>query len=143
MTNISRALASLVCLVFLATGCGKAGVDDTPDADVMGSGFSQTGRASYYGVGDGFHGRRTANGEIFNAYGFTAAHKTLRLGTCLSVTNLDNGKKTKVRVNDRGPYAGGRILDLSYGAAKAIGMVSSGTAQVRIEGVSCSTTASL
>jgi rare lipoprotein A len=143
MKNISRALVSIAFALLAATGCGKGDSDEGAEAEVLGGRFTQTGQASYYGVGDGFHGRRTANGEIFNAYGFTAAHKTLRLGTCLVVTNLGNGKKTMVRVNDRGPYAGGRILDLSYGAAKAIGMVSAGTAQVRIESVSCSTTASL
>lgn len=122
----------------LATGCGKVDVGLEMDADVSSIGFAQTGMASYYGVGDGFHGRRTANGETFNAYGLTAAHRTLRFGSCLMVTNLYNGKKVKVRVNDRGPFSGGRILDLSYGAAQAVGMVSSGTARVSIEGISCS-----
>ena len=134
-------MMSFACALVATTGCGKLELGIESDSEVMGSGFSQTGIASYYGVGDGFHGRRTANGETFNAYGLSAAHRTLRFGSCLLVTNLYNGKKAKVRVNDRGPFSGGRILDLSYGAAKAVGMISSGTAQVRIEGVSCSASA--
>jgi rare lipoprotein A len=134
----------VAALVSFAAGCGQVDVgldmNGESDAEVNSVGFAQTGMASYYGVGDGFHGRRTANGETFNAYGLTAAHRTLRFGSCLLVTNLYNGKKVKVRVNDRGPYSGGRILDLSYGAAQAVGMVSSGTARVSIEGVSCSST---
>jgi rare lipoprotein A len=78
--------------------------------------------ASHYGVGDGFHGRRTASGEVFNAYALTAAHKTLRFGTQLRVTNVRTGKSVVVRINDRGPYAHGRGLDLSYAAARAIGL---------------------
>lgn len=89
--------------------------------------------ASWYGVPDGFHGRRTANGETFNAYGRTAAHRSLPFGTRLRVTNLRNGRSVVVRVNDRGPYVHGRDIDLSQGAAAQIGMISSGTAPVRIE----------
>lgn len=126
-------------LAFLATACGPAVEQEiSNDADILSSGgFSQTGDASHYGVGDGFHGRRTASGEVFNAYGMSAAHRTLKFGTCLLVTNLGNKKTARVRVNDRGPYSGGRILDLSYGAAKVLGVVSSGVARVRIEKVSC------
>lgn len=91
----------------------------------------QSGVASYYGHGDGFHGRRTANGEIFDAYGrMTAAHTTMRFGTKLRVVNRANGRSVVVRINDRGPYVGSRILDLSYVAAKELGMLSSGTARV-------------
>ncbi|TDR32975.1 septal ring lytic transglycosylase RlpA family protein [Hydromonas duriensis] len=91
----------------------------------------QTGVASYYGPG--FHGRRTANGETFNMNAMTAAHRTLPFGTKLKVTNLNNGQSTIVRVNDRGPYVGGRIIDLSVAAAKQIGSTTSGTAQVKLE----------
>ena len=94
----------------------------------------QTGVASYYGPG--FHGRRTANGETFNQNAMTAAHRTLPFGTKLKVTNLANGQSTIVRVNDRGPYAGGRVLDLSVAAAKQIGSTHSGVAKVKIEVVS-------
>ena len=90
-----------------------------------------TGEASYYGPG--FAGRLTANGERFNPSELTAAHKTLPFGTTLRVTNERNGKSVVVRVNDRGPYAGNRILDLSQGAASEIGMIASGTARVRID----------
>ena len=87
------------------------------------------GVASYYGKG--FHGRRAANGEIFNMNAMTAAHKSLPFGTRLQVTNLSNGKSVIVRIQDRGPFIRGRVLDLSFAAAKAIGMVHSGTAKIR------------
>ncbi len=90
-----------------------------------------TGMASWYGPG--FHGNYSANGEVFNQYALTAAHPNLPFGTLVRVTNLDNGRSVVVRINDRGPYAGGRIIDLSMGAAHAIGMVSSGVAQVNLE----------
>lgn len=91
------------------------------------------GKASYYA--DFFHGRRTANGERFNMHALTAAHKSLPFGTILKVTNLDNNKSVMVRVNDRGPYVRGRVLDLSLGAAKIIGMTGKGVANVSIEPV--------
>jgi rare lipoprotein A len=90
-----------------------------------------TGQASWYGPG--FDGGRTANGESFNQYAMTAAHKTLPFGTQVRVTNLNNGRSVVVRINDRGPYAGGRVLDLSKGAATQIGVISSGVAPVRID----------
>lgn len=124
-----------ISLLLIAVGCGRQ--PNSTESDLSSTPFSQTGMASYYGVGDGFHGRRTASGEIFDAYGMTSAHRTLKFGTCLIVTNMYNGKKTKVRINDRGPYSGGRILDLSYGAAQAIGMVSSGTARIRMDAANC------
>ena len=86
--------------------------------------------ASYYGVGDGFHGRPTANGEHFNAYGRTVAHKYLPFGTRLRVTNQHNGATVVVRVNDRGPYIHGRDLDLSYGAFSQIASPSRGEIKV-------------
>lgn len=89
--------------------------------------------ASWYGVPDGFHGRRTANGEIFNAYGLTAAHKTLPFGSRVKVTNLNNGRSVVVRITDRGPFVAGRVIDLSQGAAGQIGMLSTGTAPVRLQ----------
>ena len=83
------------------------------------------GISSYYGTD--FHGKLTANGEVFDMYGLTAAHKTLPLNTIIRVTNLSNGKNLIVRVNDRGPFTRGLHLDLSRGAAKAIGLRSTGT----------------
>lgn len=94
-------------------------------------GATQTGVASWYGPG--FHGRRTANGEIYNQYDLTAAHQTLPHGTRLRVTNLSNGRIVLVRINDRGPFVDDRIIDLSYTAAQSIGMIGPGTAPVRIE----------
>lgn len=91
----------------------------------------QEGVASYYG--EDFHGRKTANGEIYDMYAMTAAHRALPFNTRVLVTNLDNGKKVTVRINDRGPFVEGRIIDLSYGAARKIGMVGPGTARVRLE----------
>jgi len=93
------------------------------------SNFVQEGIASWYGPG--FQGRKTANGERFNTHDFTAAHKTLPFNTILKVTNLDNEKFTVVRINDRGPYVRGRIIDLSQAAKTEIGM--GGLAKVRIE----------
>ena len=92
-------------------------------------GASFSGRASYYGPK--FHGRMTASGEAFNMYELTAAHRTLPFGTILKVTNLANGKSVTVKVNDRGPFKKNRVLDLSYAAAKKIGMVQSGTARIK------------
>jgi rare lipoprotein A len=86
--------------------------------------------ASYYGHGDGFHGRTTANGELFNGHGITAAHKSLPFGTRLKVINPANGKSVIVRINDRGPYVTGRGLDLSYGAFSRIAHPGQGVASV-------------
>jgi len=92
--------------------------------------FYQKGKASWYGRE--FNGKVTASGEKFNMHQYTAAHKSLPFGTILTVKNISNGKTVKVRVNDRGPYRGNRIIDLSYGAAKEIGMVSTGELLVGI-----------
>ncbi len=91
----------------------------------------QTGVCSYYGKK--FHGRKTANGETFDMYAMTAAHKGLPFNTQIKVTNLKNNKSVIVRINDRGPYIGKRILDLSYGAAREIGLGRSGVGKVTIE----------
>lgn len=91
----------------------------------------QVGLASWYG--EYHHGRPTASGEVFDMAQLTAAHRTLPLGTRLRVTNLENGRTVRVRVNDRGPYVDGRVLDLSHGAARMLDMVERGVAPVRIE----------
>lgn len=93
-------------------------------------GYWEKGPASWYGKQ--FHGRITANGEVFNMFAMTAAHKTLPMNTILLVRNLENGRQALVRVNDRGPFNKGRILDLSYRAAKKIGMVDNGIAPIEI-----------
>ena len=91
----------------------------------------QIGIASYYGRK--FHKKRTANGEIFNMNKVSAAHKTYPLGTKVKVTNMKNGKSIKLTINDRGPYVKGRIIDLSYKAARKIDFVNQGTTKVRID----------
>lgn len=96
--------------------------------------FKQTGIASWYG--HQFNGRKTANGDRFDMNALTAAHRSLPLSCFIRVTNKDNGKSVVVKVNDRGPYAGNRILDLSYGAAQQLGIVSKGMGNVTIERVS-------
>jgi rare lipoprotein A len=90
----------------------------------------ERGDASWYGPG--FHGRRTASGERYDMHAMTAAHRTLPFGTLLEVRNLDNGEVTRVRINDRGPFKRGRILDLSYAAAKDLEMIGPGTARVEL-----------
>jgi rare lipoprotein A len=92
---------------------------------------SQTGIASWYGPG--FHGKATASGIIYDQNGLTAAHQTLPLGTRVMVTNLETGSSTEVTINDRGPFAKGRIIDLSFAAGKALGMINPGTIPVRVE----------
>ncbi len=96
--------------------------------------FYQKGEASWYGPG--FNGKKTASGEIFDMNKLTAAHKKLAFGTKVRVTNLNNNKSVIVRINDRGPYKKGRIIDLSKKAAEKIGLVQSGVAPVKIEIVS-------
>lgn len=92
---------------------------------------SQIGYTSYYA--HKFHGRPTASGEIYDMNGLSAAHRELPLGTIIRVTHLGNGKSVVVKVNDRGPFVEGRILDLSLGAAKKLDMVNEGVARVKIE----------
>lgn len=95
--------------------------------------YQATGIASWYGTK--FHGQATANGESYDLYGMTAAHKTLPLPSYVRVTNLDNGKTVILRVNDRGPFYSDRIIDLSFAAAKKLGYAESGTARVQVEGI--------
>jgi len=96
-------------------------------------GFTEEGIASWYG--NKFHGRKTSNGEIYSMYGMTAAHKNLPIPSYVRVTNLDNGRQVVVRVNDRGPFHQGRVIDLTYAAASKLGFVKRGTAPVRVEAV--------
>lgn len=103
--------------------------EDIPDV----SRFKQTGRASWYGKH--FNGRRTASGERFNMHAMTAAHKTLPLASYVRVTNTSNQKSVVVKINDRGPYVRGRVIDLSYAAARELGLQASGTGHVKIQGL--------
>lgn len=95
--------------------------------------YQASGTASWYGTK--FHGQATANGEAYDLYGMTAAHKTLPLPSYVRVTSLDNGKSVILRVNDRGPFYSDRIIDLSFAAAKKLGFAESGTARVKVEGI--------
>ena len=98
--------------------------------------FSQSGKASWYGPG--FHGRKTSNGERFNMNALTAAHRTLPLPSYVRVTNLSNNKSIIVRVNDRGPFRGNRVMDLSKGAAKQLGFLGAGMANILISSLDAS-----
>ena len=117
MTRPSRSLAVTTVVLGYALGAVSAPAEETQPI--------QTGAASWYGPG--FHGKRTANGETFNTHALTAAHKTLPFGTQLRVTNERTGRSVVVRINDRGPYAGGRVIDLSKAAADAVGILGVGT----------------
>lgn len=94
-------------------------------------GFVEQGIASWYG--NKFHGRKTSNGEIYSMYGMTAAHKNLPIPSYVRVTNLNNGRQIVVRVNDRGPFHQGRVIDLTYAGATKLGFIKQGTAPVRVE----------
>lgn len=118
-------LAGGVLAVGLALVAACTSTLRQPDGEVL-----ERGVASWYGPK--FHGRTTANGERYDMNGLTAAHPSLPFGTELLVRNLDNGRTCRVRVNDRGPFVGGRILDLSYGAARELDMIGPGTARVEL-----------
>lgn len=121
---MKRQLLFILLLIFLATSCHRKMV---PGASVSGS---ETGMASYYS--ESYNGKKTANGEIYHSSDYTAAHKTLPFGTKVKVTNLNNGKSVKVRVNDRGPFIAGRIIDLTRTAAQKLDMVTAGVVKVKI-----------
>lgn len=123
-----RALGIVALLVI--SGCSVPAAK-VPPPPLPESRVSQTGIASWYGPG--FHGKATASGEIYNQDDMTAAHQTLPLGAKVMVTNLENGSAAEVLVNDRGPFAKNRVIDLSYAAAQSINMVGPGTALVRID----------
>lgn len=109
----------------------KLSSSEQPTQDTKQQKSGKRGLASWYGPG--FHGGRTASGESFNSNGLTAAHRSLPFGTKVKVTNLNNGRSVVVRINDRGPHSGGRLIDLSAGAARLIGVVRSGVAPVLLE----------
>lgn len=108
-------------------GCAFTTAVSPAKADSLGCAY-----ASHYGVGDGYHGQRTASGETFNAYGLTAAHRSLPFGTKLRVTDATTKKAVIIRINDRGPYVHGRVVDLSYGAFAAITNPGKGVTKVCI-----------
>ena len=138
LSNLVLAVALVAILFFSEVACSpapkyraKGSRKQRTTRSVPTSGAYQIGGASYYAKK--FHGRKTANGEIFDMYAMTAAHRKLHFGTKVRVTNLTNGMSVVVRINDRGPFIKGRIIDLSYGAAKKIGLVQSGVAKVKLE----------
>ncbi|MCW2783322.1 MAG: rare lipoprotein [Marmoricola sp.] len=124
--------AALLCALFTMPAAAQGFLAGVVSIDVtMARDRGEVCIASQYGVGDGYHGRRTASGEKFNTYALTAAHRTRRFGSYVTVTNLANGRSVAVRINDRGPFVRGRCIDLSRAAADAIGM--GGLARVRVE----------
>jgi len=132
-----RRARAIVASLALVLGCTTHRSAPLPAPPPSSAATSQVATASWYGPG--FHGRRTASGERFDANALSAAHPTLPFGTHVRVTNLANGRCVRVRVTDRGPFAPGRSLDVSYGAARALGMVGRGTARVRMEVENAST----
>ncbi|HEY1754229.1 MAG TPA: septal ring lytic transglycosylase RlpA family protein [Bryobacteraceae bacterium] len=128
------AAAALIAVsLVLAAGCGRRVTARVPVAPARPApvGWSETGIASWYGIP--YDGRHTSSGEIFDMHALTAAHRTLPFNTWVEVTNLQNGKRVEVRINDRGPFVGGRIIDLSMGAAEKIEMVRAGIVKVRLK----------
>jgi rare lipoprotein A len=130
-------LLGAVLLAALGAGCASRPAPPPPAAPsappvAAESGAFEEGVASWYGGKDGFEGKPTASGEIYDGNQMTAAHRTLPLGTWIEVRNLDNGRTARLRVNDRGPFVKGRILDLSRAAADALGVIGPGTAPIRL-----------
>lgn len=152
---MKRALLFLIPLIFFFAGCAEKRPPEPPAVPVPGAttavpptqrpyrvmgktyyplpssqGYEETGIASWYG--GKFHGRKTSNGETYDMHEVSAAHKTLPMNTMVLVENLDNGSEIVLRINDRGPFVKGRIIDLSFNAAKQLRMADKGTAQVRV-----------
>jgi rare lipoprotein A len=119
-------LVGLAMTMLFEVRAVEARVKARPAANV-----TQVGKASWYGPR--FHGRKTANGEIFDQHAMTAAHRRLPLGTIVAVTSLDTGRTVKVRINDRGPYVRGRIIDLSRAAARKLGLIGQGVGRVKVK----------
>ena len=149
ITNITL-LATYVALLINLSGCARTGESHSPVPKKVirtvgrpeikpppvithpqNIGDVQYGMSSYYA--EQFHGKRTANGEIYDMFGISAAHQTLPLNTIVTVTNLENNKVLTMKINDRGPFIKGRILDCSYGAAVKLNIIRKGTAMVKIE----------
>jgi len=131
LTGLQRccSLSALVAVLLLIQGCGKRTHTRIPPAPHAGD--TQTGIASWYG--EPYHGRRAANGEIYDMNGLTAAHRTWPFETMVRVTNLSNRREVDVRITDRGPFVDDRIIDLSRAAAERIELIRPGTARVRLQ----------
>jgi len=137
LSNLSRALLLILTIILIDctsapryTTSGRRG-KSTKAVSLSKVGMTQKGISSYYA--EKFHGKLTANGEVYDMYGISAAHQTLPLNTIIRVTNLENRKSIILRINDRGPFVKNRILDCSYGAALKLGFVKKGTTKVKIE----------
>ncbi len=128
---VAAMIAGLACADSAALGTPEPDYASPPHLLLEHAIYIEDGKGSWYGRWH--HGRETASGERYNMYQMTAAHPTLPLGTVVRVTNLATGKKIKVRINDRGPYCQGRVIDLSAAAARALGITKKGTARVQIE----------
>lgn len=126
----NRVLLLLMCMMAMVA-CHRKTAPSGSDELGSGKRRTETGNASYYA--DKFIGRPTASGEKYNANAYTAAHRKLAFGTKVKVTNVANGKSVVVRINDRGPFVSGRIIDLSKAAAQKIGLIAAGVAKVKIE----------
>jgi len=136
----------LLFILPIVFSCGKKGVDSYPSYEQKPSsgyvteGSTQIGLASWYGIEE--HNRYAASGERFSKHDYTAAHKTLPMGTVVRVTNLENGRDVIVKINDRGPFVGDRIIDLSHAPAISIDMIQKGVVRVKVEVVSTPSTRS-
>lgn len=126
-TRIFKAI-TLLLFAFFLTGCENS---KSSEAGIDTGSYFQRGIASWYG--GKYHNKKTASGEIFNKNEMTAAHKELAFNTWVEVSNLDNGRRTRVRITDRGPYVEGRIIDLSERAADEIGIKTAGLAEVTLK----------
>ncbi len=131
-SQVMRVVAALMLIasLLLVSGCGRKKRKKLPMPPVDLHGYVEEGVASWYG--HPYHGRAAANGEIYDMEQLTAAHRTLPFGTWVRVENLDNGKDVTVRINDRGPFIDGRIIDLSHAAAKQIDLIGPGVTRVRL-----------
>lgn len=142
---MSNRIILLLLIIPAAFSCARKGVesarippDSRPSGGYVEEGYTQVGIASWYGIEE--HNRYAANGERFSKHAYTAAHKSLPMGTVVRVTNLENGRDVLLKINDRGPFVAGRIIDLSHAAARSIGMVDKGTVRVKVEVVSTPST---
>jgi len=128
-----RVMGLVFSLMIIAAACGPSKKEIRyepfdPGKKIL---YREVGLVSWYG--EEYHGRKTANGEIYDMYAMTAAHRTLPFNTRVRVTNLENGKKADLRINDRGPFIPGRIIDLSKSGAQVLGILGQGTAKVTVE----------
>ena len=129
----ARVLRLGLLLSLLAAACASRSPARPAPSGPPAPGWTEEGIASWYGGRDGFEGKPTASGEIYDSSLLTAAHRELPLGTIVDVTNLDNGQSVRVRINDRGPFVAGRVIDLSRAAAGEIGLIGPGVGPVRLD----------